>query len=66
LMRWGKTVAEYDGKVQAVAQMGMDVGMPLWYDYDVDVIPTPATKIGGLMRKGFNRGVYWSVARGLV
>lgn len=66
LMRWGKTVAEYDGKVQAVAQMGMEVGMPLWYDYDVDVIPTPATKIGGLMRKGFNRGVYWSVARGLV
>ncbi|HHX34380.1 MAG TPA: NAD(P)/FAD-dependent oxidoreductase [Gammaproteobacteria bacterium] len=66
LMRWGRTVAEYDGKVQAVAQMGMEVGMPLWYDYDVDVIPTPATKIGGLMRKGFNRGVYWSVARGLV
>lgn len=66
LMRWGKTVAEYDGKVQAVAQMGMEAGMPLWYDYDVDVIPTPATKIGGLMRKGFNRGVYWSVARGLV
>lgn len=66
LMRWGKTVAEYDGKVQAIAQMGMEAGMPLWYDYDVDVIPTPATKIGGLMRKGFNRGVYWSVARGLV
>lgn len=66
LMRWGKTVAEYDGKVQAIAQMGMEAGMPLWYDYDVDVIPTPATKIGGLMRKSFNRGVYWSVARGLV
>ncbi|MCB1623071.1 MAG: NAD(P)/FAD-dependent oxidoreductase [Pseudomonadales bacterium] len=66
LMRIGKTVAEYDGKVQAVAQMGMEAGMPLWYDYDVDVKPTPPTKIGGLMRKGFNRGVYWSVARGLV
>ena len=66
LMRIGNTVAEYDGKVQAIAQMGMDAGMPLWYDYDKDVIPTPATKIGGLMRKGFNRGVYWSVARGLV
>ena len=66
LMRIGNTVAEYDGKVQAIAQMGMDAGMPLWYDYDVDVKPTPATKIGGLMRKGFNRGIYWSVARGLV
>ncbi len=66
LMRIGNTVSEYDGKVQAIAQMGMDAGMPLWYDYDEDVIPTPATKIGGLMRKGFNRGVYWSVARGLV
>ncbi|HNP37475.1 MAG TPA: FAD/NAD(P)-binding oxidoreductase [Woeseiaceae bacterium] len=66
LMRIGTTVAEYDGKVQAIAQMGMDAGMPLWYDYDDDVIPTPATKIGGLMRKGFNRGVYWSVARGLI
>ncbi|MDN6318957.1 MAG: NAD(P)/FAD-dependent oxidoreductase [Marinobacter sp.] len=66
LMRFGETPAEYDGRVQAIAQMGMEVGMPLWYDYDVDVIPTPPTKIGGLMRKGFNRGVYWSVARGLV
>lgn len=66
LMRIGKTVAEYDGKVQAVAQMGLEAGMPLWYDYDEDVRPTPPTKIGGLMRKAFNRGVYWSVARGLV
>lgn len=66
LMRIGKTVDEYDGKVQAIAQMGMEVGMPLWYDYDEDVKPTPPTKIGGLMRKGFNRGVYWSVARGLI
>ncbi|HET9031434.1 MAG TPA: FAD/NAD(P)-binding oxidoreductase [Dokdonella sp.] len=66
LMRVGNTVAAYDGKVQAIAQMGLDAGMPLWYDYDSDVIPTPATKIGGLMRKAFNRGVYWSVARGVV
>jgi len=66
LMRLGKTVAEYDGKVQAIAQMGLEAGMPLWYDYDEDVHPTPPTKIGGLMRKAFNRGVYWSVARGLV
>ncbi len=66
LMRLGNTVAAYDGKVQAIAQMGLDAGMPLWYDYDTDVMPTPATKIGGLMRKAFNRGVYWSVARGVV
>lgn len=66
LMRVGSTVAAYDGKVQAIAQMGLDAGMPLWYDYDDDVMPIPATKIGGLMRKAFNRGIYWSVARGLV
>ena len=66
LLRLGKTVAEYDGKVQAIAQMGLEAGMPLWYDYEEDVKPTPPTKIGGLMRKAFNRGVYWSVARGLV
>ncbi|AKX46867.1 pyridine nucleotide-disulfide oxidoreductase [Thiopseudomonas alkaliphila] len=66
LIRLGQTVAEYDGKVQAIAQMGLEAGMPLWYDYDEDVKPTPPTKIGGLMRKAFNRGVYWSVARGLV
>lgn len=66
LMRIGRTVAAYDGKVQAIAQMGLEAGMPLWYDYEEDVHPTPPTKIGGLMRKAFNRGVYWSVARGLV
>ena len=65
LIRLGETVAEYDGRVQAIAQMGLDAGMPLWYDYDVDVQPTPPTKIGGLMRKGFNRGGYWAVARGM-
>ena len=46
--------------------MGLDDGMPLWYDYKVDVKPTPPTKIGGMMRKGFNRGLYWAVARALV
>lgn len=66
MMRLGSTVAAYDGKVQAIAQMGLEAGMPLWYDYESDVIPTPPTKIGGLMRKAFNRGIYWSVARGLV
>jgi sulfide:quinone oxidoreductase len=66
LMRLGKTVAAYDGRVQAIAQMGLDAGMPLWYDYDDDVMPTPATKIGGLMRNAFNRGIYWSVARGMI
>jgi len=66
LLRFAETPAEYDGKVQAIAQMGMEAGMPLWYDYDKDVVPTPPTKIGGLMRKAFNRGIYWSVARGLV
>lgn len=65
MMRLGQTVAEYDGRVQAIAQMGLEAGMPLWYDYDVDVLPTPPTKIGGLMRKGFNRGGYWAVARGM-
>ena len=66
LMRIGDTVAAYDGKGQAIAPMGLDAGMPLWYDYDEDVMPTPATRIGGVMRKAFNRGIYWSVARGLV
>lgn len=66
LMRRGGTVATYDGKVQAIAQMGLDAGMPLWYDYDEDVTPIPATRVGGLMRKAFNRGIYWSVARGLI
>jgi len=65
-LRIGRTVAAYDGKVQAVAQMGLEAGMPLWYDYDEDVHPTPPTKVGGLLRKAFNRGIYWSVARGIV
>ncbi|HHG5368187.1 TPA: FAD/NAD(P)-binding oxidoreductase [Pseudomonas aeruginosa] len=65
-LRIGRTVDTYDGKVQAVAQMGLEAGMPLWYDYNEDVHPTPATKVGGLLRKAFNRGIYWSVARGIV
>ncbi len=65
-MRYGRTIASYDGRVQAIAQMGLEAGMPLWYDYDIDVQPTPPTKLGGLSRKGFNRGVYWAVARGMV
>ena len=64
-IRIGETVAVYDGKVQAVAQMGLDAGMPLWYDYRRDVQPTPPTRLGGLLRQGFNRGLYWAVARGL-
>lgn len=65
-MRYGRPTASYDGRVQAIAQMGLEAGMPLWYDYDIDVQPTPPTKLGGLSRKAFNRGVYWAVARGMV
>ena len=65
-IRHGRTSAAYEGKVVAIAQMGLENGMPLWYDYTEDVQPTPPNKLGGLMRKGFNRGVYWAVARGLV
>jgi len=65
-LRIGHTVDQYDGKVQAVAQMGLEAGMPLWYNYDEDVHPTPPTKVGGLLRKAFNRGIYWSVARGII
>lgn len=56
--------AAYEGRVVAIAQMGLDDGMPLWYDYEVNVIPTPPNKLGGLMRKGFNRGVYWGSGPG--
>lgn len=65
-IRFGRTCDVYEGKVVAIAQMGLEDGMPLWYDYKNDVKPTPPNKLGGLMRKGFNRGVYWSVARGLI
>ena len=46
-MRLDQTVAEYDGRVQAIAQMGLDAGMPLWYDYNVDVLPTPPPRSAG-------------------
>ena len=65
-IRLGRVVDAYDGKVQAVAQMGLEAGMPLWYNYDEDVHPTPPTKVGGLLRKALNRGIYWSVARGII
>ncbi|MGH8462902.1 MAG: NAD(P)/FAD-dependent oxidoreductase [Pseudomonas sp.] len=65
-IRLGRTVAVYDGKVQAAAQMGLNAGMPLTYDYQRDVLPTPPTKLGGLLRNGFNRGLYWAVARGML
>ena len=65
-LRFGRPCDSYEGKVAAIAQMGLEAGMPLWYDYESDVKPTPPTKVGGLMRKSFNRGIYWAVARGLV
>lgn len=46
--------------------MGLNAGMPLWYDYRHDVKPTPPTNLGGLLRQGFNRGLYWAVARGML
>ncbi|MBP6346091.1 NAD(P)/FAD-dependent oxidoreductase [Neisseriaceae bacterium CLB008] len=65
-LRIGYPISHYDGKVQAVAQMGLNAGMPLQYDYLNDVIPTPPTKVGGMLRNGFNRGLYWAAIRGLV
>ncbi|OLF55517.1 NAD(P)/FAD-dependent oxidoreductase [Pseudomonas chlororaphis] len=65
-IRLGAPNAVYDGRVQAVAQMGLNAGMPLWYDYAHDVLPTPPNKLGGLLRNGFNRGLYWAVARGML
>ena len=65
-IRLGTPCAVYDGKVQAVAQMGLNAGMPLTYNYQQDVVPTPPTKLGGLLRNGFNRGLYWAVARGMI
>jgi sulfide:quinone oxidoreductase len=46
--------------------MGLCAGMPLWYNYACDVLPTPPTKLGGLLRHGFNHGLYWLVARGML
>ena len=35
-IRLGQVCSAYDGRVQAVAQMGLNAGMPLWYDYTHD------------------------------
>ncbi len=65
-LRYGHPTESYDGKVIAIAQMGLSCGMPLWYDYDEDVKPTPASKLGNFFRKGFNMGIYWASARGML
>ncbi|HEJ0213091.1 TPA: NAD(P)/FAD-dependent oxidoreductase [Proteus mirabilis] len=65
-LRYGYPAAIYDGRVQAVAQMGLSAGMPLQYDYKHDVIPTPPTKLGGMLRNGYNQGLYWATVRGLL
>lgn len=65
-IRNGYATEKFDGRVIAVAQMGLSNGMPLWYDYKNDVLPTPPTKIGSYMRLGFNKGLYWASARGML
>ena len=65
-IRYGYPTESYDGKVIAVAQMGLSCGMPLWYDYEEDVIPTPCSKLGSFVRLGFNKGLYWAAARGML
>lgn len=65
-IRYGYPTESYDGKVIAVAQMGLTCGMPLWYDYEDDVIPTPCSKLGSFVRLGFNKGLYWAAARGML
>jgi len=65
-IRYGYPTESYDGKVIAVAQMGLTCGMPLWYDYKEDVQPTPCSKLGSFVRLGFNKGLYWAAARGML
>jgi sulfide:quinone oxidoreductase len=65
-IRYGYPTESYDGKVIAVAQMGLTCGMPLWYDYEEDVKPTPCSKLGSFVRLGFNKGLYWAAARGML
>ena len=65
-LRYGYPTESYDGLVIAIAQMGLSCGMPLWYDYEEDVQPTPCSKLGSFVRKGFNKGIYWAAARGMV
>lgn len=65
-LRYGYPTESYDGLVIAIAQMGLSCGMPLWYDYEEDVQPTPCSKLGSFVRKGFNKGIYWAAARGMI
>ena len=65
-LRHGYPTESYDGLVIAIAQMGLSCGMPLWYDYKEDVKPTPCSKLGSFVRKGFNKGIYWAAARGMI
>lgn len=65
-LRHGYPTESYDGLVIAIAQMGLSCGMPLWYDYNEDVKPTPCSKLGSFVRKGFNKGIYWAAARGMI
>jgi len=65
-LRYGYPTQSYDGLVIAIAQMGLSCGMPLWYDYEEDVKPTPCSKMGSFVRKGFNKGIYWAAARGMI
>jgi len=65
-IRLGYPTENYDGKVIAVAQLGLSCGMPLWYDYHEDVKPTPCSKLGSFVRLGFNKGLYWASARGMM
>lgn len=65
-IRFGYPTESYDGKVIAVAQMGLSCGMPLWCDYEEDVKPTPCSKLGSFVRLGFNKGLYWAAARGML
>lgn len=65
-IRYGYPTESYDGKVIAVAQMGLSCGMPLWYDYKDDVQPTQCSKLGSFIRVAFNTSVYWATARAMV
>ena len=65
-LRHGYPTECYDELVIAIAQMGLSCGMPLWYDYNEDVKPTPCSKLGSFVRKGFNKGIYWAAARGMI
>lgn len=42
----GYPARDYDRKVQAIAQMGLNAGMPLCYGYRNDLLPRLPTKVG--------------------